>query len=109
MENTAMMYQPRALVLKRKGNPEQLVRDWETYISGFKAFLLATKRISHSDPEMAGMPCDRCRVTKSLLTLAGGTEVAHCVTLGNVAETDSWEEALEKISRGIVSQTDQAK
>ena len=107
MENTAMMYQPHALVLKRKGDPEQLARDWETYISGFKAFLLATKKISHSDPKMAGTPCDGCRVAKSLLTLdTCDTEVACCVTLGNVAETDSWEEVLEKISRGIVSQTD---
>ena len=34
MENTAGMYQPHALVLEMKGNPEQLVRDWEMYISG---------------------------------------------------------------------------
>ena len=79
-ELATMIYKPQALVLKMKGDPEQLVRDWETYISRFKAFLLITERISHSNLEMAGMSCDRCRVSKSLLTLVGGTEVAHSVT-----------------------------
>ena len=81
-------------------------KDWEEYISGFKAFLRATKRVKgHNNPEIAGMPCEGCKDTKSLLILAGGTEVKMLFNHeGKVVEADSWEEVLDKISRGIAGQ-----
>ena len=73
MENTRMIYKPHALTIKRKGDPEQLARDWEKYI---KAFLGVVKIIKdHNSPEIAGTPCAGCRNAKDLLILVGGTEL----------------------------------
>ena len=47
MANTRTIYVPQALTIKRKGDPEQLVRDWKKYIKEFKTFLRATKVARH--------------------------------------------------------------
>ena len=35
----AMMLKPERLVIKKKGDPEQLSKDWEDYVKVFKEFL----------------------------------------------------------------------
>ena len=47
MENTRTIYVPQALMIKRKGNPEQLAMDWKKYIKEFKTLLRATKVARH--------------------------------------------------------------
>ena len=102
-----MIYKPQALTIKRKGNPEQLVRDWEEYIKEFEIFLGATIIARSHKPEIAGEPCVGCKNAKMLLMLVGGTEAKTLHDhVSRVADTDSWEEALKKISDGITSQTD---
>ena len=62
----------------------------------------------HDDPEVAGTPCTGCIKLKNLLMLVGGTEVKTLFNhIGKVTITDSWDEALNKISRGIRGQTNQ--
>ena len=38
----AMMLKPAPLMLKKKGDPEQLHKDWEDYLKVFNEFLKAT-------------------------------------------------------------------
>ena len=77
---------------------------------GSKHFSGLTKRVKgHNKPEIAGTPSAGCKDAKELLILVGSIEVKTLFNhIGGVAEADSWEEALNKVSRGIVSQTSQA-
>ena len=73
MENMVMLFKPPALVIKRKGDLEQLSKDWEEYINNFKIFLEATMAAGgHNDPEVADTPCTGCIKSKNLLMLVGG-------------------------------------
>ena len=106
MTNMAKLLKQPALTLKRKGDLEQLSKDWEEYINNFKTFL-ETTMVAHKNPEAAGTPCEACRTSIFWIMLVGGTEVKtlfNCV--GKVTATDNWVKALEKIARGI--RTDQA-
>ena len=104
------MFKPPALVIKGRGDPEQLARDWEGYLDNFKDFLEATDIArQHDRPEVVGTPCVACVKSKHLLKLVGGPEVKTLYThVGKVIATDSWEETTTKISRGIKGQTNQA-
>ena len=42
MDNMAMKFKPPALVIKGRGDPEQLERDWEDYLDNFRDFPEAT-------------------------------------------------------------------
>ena len=76
-----MSYTPPVLIIKRKGDPEQLSKDWEEYIHDFKMFLEATEAAGvHVKPKIAGTLCVACIKAKNLLLLAGGTEVKNCST-----------------------------
>ena len=84
-----IIYVPQALMIKRRGDPEQLARDWKEYIQEFKTF----PRVSHNKPGIAG-----CRNAKVLLRLEGGVKVRKLLNLaGRVTDTDSWEVTLTKI------------
>ena len=65
----------------------------------FNVFLEATGTIpAHPDPEVPHTPCAACKKTRNLMILIGGTEVNTLFNhIGNVTETDTWDEALEKI------------
>ena len=57
----AMLLKPAPLVVKRKGDPEQLSKDWEDFIKVFKEFLEATGVArAHTNPERANDPCAAC-------------------------------------------------
>ena len=103
----AMLLKQLALVIMRKGDPEQLSKDWEEYVNNFKIFLEATIAVGANDnPEVAGTPCIACRKSKNLIMLVGGSEVKTLFNhVRKVIATDSWNKALDKISRGIRSQT----
>ena len=103
IDNMAMLFKPPILVIKRKGDPEQLSKDWEDYLDNFRDFLKATTAAgAHDRPEVAGTPCGVCIRTKHLLKLVGGPEVRTLYThVGKVIATDSWQETVVKISRGI--------
>ena len=75
------MLKPAALVLKGRGDPEQLARDWEDYLENFQDFLKATEIAgAHEDPEVAGRVCGACKKSKNLLKLIGGPEVKMLYT-----------------------------
>ena len=106
----AMLFKPPILVVRKKGDPEQLSKDWEDYLDNFRDFLEATTAAgAHNRPEVAGTPCGECVRSKHLLKLVGGPEVKTLYThVGKVIVTDSWDETVGKISRGIKGQTNQA-
>ena len=69
----AMLLKPAPLVVKKKGDPEQLAKDWEDYIKVFKEFLEATGVAgNHVNPEVANTPCAACVKAKNMLRLVGG-------------------------------------
>ena len=105
-----MLLKPGPLVVKKKGDPEQLSKEWEDYIKIFREFLAATGVVgAHATPEVAGTPCPACNKSKNMLRLVGGDEVRVLFDhVGQITETDNWENALDKISQGIRKQTNQA-
>ena len=106
----AMMLKPEQLVVKKKGDPEQLSKDWEDYIKVFKEFLEATGVAGdHANPEVGNTPCSACKKAKNMLRLVGGEQVRTLFDhVGMVEDKHSWTEALEKVSKGIQKQTNQA-
>ena len=110
VEISTLIYTPPAMIVKKENDQEQLSKDWEQYIKGFKAFLKAMEVAGiHAEPKVAGTPCVACVKSKQLLILVGGTEVRKLFNLiGKVVSTDSWGEALNKVLRGISEQIDQA-
>ena len=71
-----MLLKPSPLVNKKKGDPEQLLKDWEEYIKVFKEFLAATEVAGvHTNPEVPNSPCATCIKSKNMLRLVGGDEV----------------------------------
>merc|ERR1712059_53815 len=109
MDNMTML-KPATLVLKGRGDPEQLARDWEDFLENFKDFLEATDIAGvHNQPEIPGTVCAACKKSKNLLKLIGGPEVKTLYThVGKITDTDSWEETMGKVLRGIRGQTNQA-
>ena len=105
----AMLKTP-VLVIKGRGDPEQLARDWEDYLENFQDFLEATEIAGqHARPEVVGTPCRACVKSKHLLKLVGGPEVKTLYThVGKVTAMDSWNQTTVKITRGIKGQTNQA-
>ena len=76
MDNMVMMFKLPALVIRGRGDPEQLARDWEDYFDNFGDFLeVTTIAGQHVNPEVAGTPCRACVKSKHLLKLVGGPEV----------------------------------
>ena len=106
----AMLLKPAPLVVKRKGDPEQLSKDWDDYVKVFQEFLGATGVAGvHANPEVADNPCAASLKAKNMLRLVGGDQVRTLFDhVGMVVDTDSWEGTLEKVSRGIKQQTNQA-
>ena len=92
----AMMLKPALLVIKKKGDPEQLAKDWENYVKVFKEFLEATGVTGvHDHPEVRGTSCAACVKAKNMLRLVGGDEVRTLFDhVGMVKDTDNWQESL---------------
>ena len=105
-----MLFKPPVLIIKRKEDPEQLSKDWKEYVDKFKLFLKVTKVAGvHVKPEVAGTPCVACKNSKNLLRIRGGSEITNLFNnIGKVTVTDSWEESLDKVSREISEQINQA-
>ena len=105
-----MLLKPAPLVVKRKGDPEQLSKDWDDYVKVFQEFLGATGVAGvHANPEVANSSCAACLKAKNMLRLVGGDQVRTLFDhVGMVIDTDGWEGTLEKVSRGIKQQTNQA-
>ena len=38
----AMLLKPAQLIVRKKGDPEALLKDWEDYVKVFKEFITAT-------------------------------------------------------------------
>ena len=105
-----MMLKLSPLMVKRKGDPEQLSWDWEEYVYTFNVFLEATGQIpAHADPEVPDTPCRACKKMRNFMIFIGSAEVKMLFDhVGNVTETDNWPRILEKILNGIRGQTNQA-
>ena len=106
----ARILKPAPLGIKKKGHPEQLLKDWEDYLRVFSIFLKATGVAGvHASPEIAGTPCQACEKAKNILLLVGGEEVRTLFDhVGRVQDTDSWKETLGKVSKGIRQKINQA-
>ena len=106
----AAMFKPQPLVMKKKDDPEALLRDWKQYMEQFKLLLTATKAAGvHTNPEVEGTPCAACVTSKVLLVLSRGLEVKTLFNhVGDVLDTDSWLQAQTKVEVGIKKQTNQA-
>ena len=93
----AMLFKPGPLVIKKKGDPEQLAKDWDDYVKVFQEFLRATGVAGvHANPEIADSPCAACLKAKNMLRLVGGDQVRTLFDhVGMVVDTDIWEETLE--------------
>ena len=78
----AMMLKPEQLVVKKKGDPDQLSKDWEDYIKVFREFLEATGVAGdHADPEVVDAPCSACKKAKNMLRLVGGMRSELCLIM----------------------------
>ena len=63
----AMLLKPGPLLVKKKGDPEQLAKDWDDYIKVFQVFLGATGVAGvHVNPEIADSPCAACLKANNL-------------------------------------------
>ena len=102
-----MLLKPARMGIKKKGDSEQLSKDWENYVREFRTFLKATGvGGNHASPEVVGTPCQACDKSKYMLLLVGGEEVRTLFDhVGRVQDTDSWQESLKKVSQGIKRQT----
>ena len=59
------LLRPLPLMIKRRGEVDQLLQDWEEYVYTFNLFLEVTEVITaHTVPEIAGTPCVACKETK---------------------------------------------
>ena len=105
-----MILKPGPLTIKRKGEPEQLSRDWEECVYTFTMFLEATGQIpAHANPKLLNVPCSACTRMKNFMILIDGAEVKALFDhMENVTDTDNWPEILEKVADGIRRQTNQA-
>ena len=99
----AVLLKPGPLVIKQRGDPEQLLKDWEDYQKVFKEFLAATGVAGrHVNPEVENTPCAACIKAKSMLRLVGGDEMRTLFDhVGLMEDTDTWDESLQKITNGI--------
>ena len=106
----AMLLKPKALVVKEKGDPEQLAKDWDNYVKVFQEFFGATGIAGvHANPEVVDSPCAACVKAKCMLRLVWGDQVWTLLDhVGMVSDIDGWEGTLEKVFRGIQQQTNQA-
>ena len=106
----AMLMKPGPLIVKKRGDPEQLLKDYEDYVKVFKEFLAATGVAGdHTNPEVVGTPCGACVKAKNMLRLVGGDQIRTLFDhVGTVLDTDSWLESLAKVTAGIKGQTNQA-
>ena len=86
-----MMLKLSPLVVKKKGDPEQLSQDWEEYVYTFTVFLEATGQMpTHANPELLNAPCGACMRTENFMMLIGGIEVKVLFDhVGNVTDTDN--------------------
>ena len=94
---------PGVLVIKKRSDIDQVVRDWKEYIGWFETYLQVTNIVGiHENPEKEGAPCRECRISKTLLQWTGGPEACMIVEyVGKVEWTDNWKEAQQRIKRGI--------
>ena len=96
-------FMPTALVIKRKGDLEQISKDWEEYVNDFKRFLEVTGATGdHKNLAVVDTPCTACIKSKELIILIGGSEVKTLFNhIGKVTATDNWNKSWDKILRGI--------
>ena len=103
VDDWARLMKPQALVIRKWGDKDQLVRDWRDYIQDFEYYRRSTKIVEvHDDPERVCSPCRTCMKSKELIKWIGGPEAKTMFNyVGEVETTDNWQEALYKIKRGI--------
>ena len=76
-----MLLKPAQLVIKRKGDPEQLAKDWQEYVKVFQEFLQATEVAgNHANPETPNDPCTACVKVKNMLSTSAPFYSSPCRT-----------------------------
>ena len=70
------MFKPPALVIKGRGDPEQLARDWEDYLENFEDFLKVTDSQARGSRHSMRSLCQVQAPTK-VSRRAGGENIIH--------------------------------
>ena len=87
--------------VKSLGRIHQKIQDFPEGYYGIAA---------HANLETADILCVGCKETQRLMLLRDSSEAKTPLKdVVEVTETDSWDEVLNKISKGIMEQVDQAK
>ena len=86
-----MLLKPTPLVVRKKGDPEALLKDWEDYVKVFKKLITATGVTGdHIAPEVEGAPCAACVKANNMIRLVGGDQVRTLFDhAGQALDTDS--------------------
>ena len=112
MSEMFLALKPEPFVVRDKGDPEQLFKEFIKYKDNFKEFLVVTKsggKHTAGHVVEAGVACEGCTISKACLRLMGGEEMKMLFEhVGKVEEKDTFEGALEKIETGIKKQTNQS-
>jgi hypothetical protein len=99
-------------VVRDKGDPEQLHRDFTKYVENFREFLVVTKGGGQhvaGHAVVGNVACEGCTISKACLRLMGGEEMKMLFEhVGKVVEGDTFDGALEKIEAGVKRQTNQS-
>ena len=104
MDPIAMLLKPGAFRVKVKGDPEQLLQDFNEYVELIDKLFTAMAALArhtqgHTD-------CETCRRAKAMLALIGGKEMDGLIKhMGKVTDDDTYQQAINKIKTGIMAQT----
>ena len=107
------LLKPAPFKVRKTGDPEQLLQDFELYVKTFKKFLTATgmdgqHRADHVANAEWGV-CGGYVKAKSTLELVAGPDMENLFQhVGMVEDTDNFQQTLAKVADGIKKQTNQA-
>ena len=107
MDPMAMLLKPGPFKVKAKGDPEQLLQDFAEYIDIVNKFFMVTAALdAHTEGHQ---DCVTCWRAKAMVTLIGGKEMDSLFRhVGKVTEWDTYDQAVQKVKKGIIAQTNQS-
>ena len=112
MSEMFLALKPGPFIVRDKGDPELLLKEFVKYKENFKEFLVVTKsggKHTAGHAAVDNVACEGCTISKACLRLMGGEEMKVLFEhVGKVEEGDTFEGALEKIENGVKKQTNQS-
>ena len=113
MAEMLSLFKPKAFKIKKEGDPDHLLREFEDYLETFGRFVRVSKMgEEHTNGHVAeagGGTCKGCVASKDILLMIGGKEMERLFKhTGMVLDTDTFDAGVEKVRQGIRKQTNQA-